>query len=151
MSDDTWATPDELYDPLNDEFKFEFDLCADEENTKCISWSSYIENFVTLSDVVSQFDSFWINPPYSRGNINIAVECVSKLNDLGKTIVSLTRFDPTADWFKLYVDGVASEVRMLDRRVKFVGASSGYPFPCCVSIYRGFTPKFTHYYSWGWK
>ena len=163
MSGDSWETPPELYNPLNEEFKFGFDLCADENNKKCGHWSSDIEK--TTKEILdcknhlfsgyNLVDTYWINPPYSKGNIDLCMADVSQLNDIGKVIVSLTRFDPTAKWFKDNVDGVACEVRMLDKRVKFIneaGNSSGsYPFPCCVSIFRGYRPRATQYYSWGWK
>ncbi len=151
MSGDSWCTPPELYTVLNDEFEFEFDLCANKKNSKCDEWSGDIKYYVgnIYPILILKPTSFFINPPYSRGKINHCMEQVELLNSFGKTVVSLTRFDPSTDWFKEYVDGVAAEVRMLRKRVKFVGANSGYPFPCCVSIYRGFTPRHTHYYSWG--
>ena len=32
---DEWATPQKLFDDLNNEFDFELDVCATEENHKC--------------------------------------------------------------------------------------------------------------------
>ncbi len=32
---DDYETPDEVYDPLNDEFHFTIDVCADKDNHKC--------------------------------------------------------------------------------------------------------------------
>jgi len=148
MSNDSWCTPDYMYNPLNEEFKFEFDLCASMENKKCKNWSTNIARSVADHDT-DPFNNFWINPPYSRGNINSCMDSVAVLNLSGKTVVSLTRFDPSSDWFQCYVDGTAAEVRMLDKRMKFKGASSSYPFPCCVAIYRGYIPKSTNYYIWG--
>ena len=32
---DKWATPEDFFDKLNNEFKFQLDVCADENNHKC--------------------------------------------------------------------------------------------------------------------
>ena len=32
---DEWATPQYLFDELNEEFRFDVDVCANEENHKC--------------------------------------------------------------------------------------------------------------------
>ena len=32
---DNWATPQEFFDKLNDEFHFELDVCATPQNAKC--------------------------------------------------------------------------------------------------------------------
>lgn len=145
MSGDTWCTPDSLFLPLHDEFTFEVDLCASEDNAKCDAWTADITRFVK-SDF--DFASHWINPPYSRGNINECMAAVVNLNNHGKHIVALTRFDPSARWFQQHVIDVAKEVRMLSSRVKFVGAPSAYNFPCCISIYDGYRNNKTHFRSW---
>lgn len=42
-SSDEWATPQALFDELNEEFNFDLDPCATEDNAKC-------ENFYTLQE-----------------------------------------------------------------------------------------------------
>lgn len=37
-SSDEWATPQDLFDKLNEEFHFEIDVCATEENAKCAKY-----------------------------------------------------------------------------------------------------------------
>ena len=150
MSGDTWRTPDDLFKVLDDEFNFEVDLCAGQANAKCNAWSEDIEAFIK-TDIINDFQSYWINPPYSRGNIDLCMRSVVDLNNQGKHIVSLTRFDPSAKWFKENVVDVAKEVRMLDTRVKFIGAPSAYNFPCCIAIYDGYRNNRTNFVSWGWK
>jgi len=147
---DEWETQDDLYQVLDNEFSFDFDLCANKENAKTSAYSSDIEDFVICTDV-HLYDNYWMNPPYSRGNIDKCMVSADIMNGHSKMVVTLTRFDPTADWFKNCIDGVAAEVRMLDKRLKFKGADSSYPFPCCVSIFYGERIKQTDYYIWGWK
>jgi phage N-6-adenine-methyltransferase len=160
---DQWATPDDLFNKLDEEFQFEFDLCASRENHKCSAYSRDIETYVKFLDATPPINSYWMNPPYSRGNIDHCMywgTAVLRLSELFPTIVTLTRFDPSTEWFQAYIDGVADEVRMLARRVKFVGAPSAYNFPCCVAIYNqperrvlhadGVT-NVTNYNIWDWK
>jgi len=154
---DEWQTPDDLYEKLHEEFNFEVDLCAKQNNTKCQNWSEDIALFVE-SEQSDKYNQFWINPPYSRGNIDEAMSYVCKLHEEGKIITGLVRLDPTAKWFKKFVDGVASEVRLLDKRIRFKGASASYNFPCCVVVYSGVIKKpdgsiknSTNYHLWGWK
>jgi len=145
---DEWETQDDLYQVLNQEFGFQFDLCANEKNTKCAHWSEDVQDFAVCIGV-RDYDVYWMNPPYSRKNINKCMAAATYMNGHGKTVVTLTRFDPTANWFKSCVDGIAQEVRMLDKRLRFKGAAASYPFPCCVSVYRGRKYN-TEYIMWGW-
>lgn len=37
-SSEEWGTPQELFNRLNKEFNFTFDICASKENTKCLKY-----------------------------------------------------------------------------------------------------------------
>lgn len=163
LSTDYWETPPELFNTLNMRHRFLIDAAAKKTTAKCehffseeddalsIDWTKELK---AVEMVVGYTGSIWLNPPYSRGNINTFMEKVADEHAKGvSTIVTLTRFDPSAKWFQQYVDGVAFKVLMLDRRVKFVGAESAYNFPCCVSIYpKGVSDYIydTDYQIWGW-
>ena len=66
-----WETPPEIFDPLNEIFHFELDVCATSKNTKC-------ERFLSLEDGVDALQVAWhlygdgtdpvcwMNPPYGR-------------------------------------------------------------------------------------
>lgn len=131
---DEWGTPDLLYDKLHREFNFKYDLCANANNTKCPSWSNDVELFLANYDH-EPFKNYWMNPPYSRGNIDKCMKAAYELSLKGNTVVCLVRDDPTTAWYKKYVDGKASEVRRLRNRVKFIGADNCYNFPICVVVY----------------
>jgi len=163
IQSDQWETPDDLYNKLDEEFKFGIDLCAAKNgsNAKCDEYVSDLGKFVDKVDWT--LPTCWMNPPYSRGNIDF---CMETMVELAKSpcagypvIVTLTRFDPSASWFKQYVDGVADEVRMLAHRVKFKGAKNAYNFPCCISIYNesyrrcdwGLEDFNTKYHIWSWR
>ena len=44
---DSWATPQDLFDKLNEEFKFNLDPCADEQNHKCDTYFTKEVNGLT--------------------------------------------------------------------------------------------------------
>lgn len=61
-----WATPQEFFDKLNDEFHFTLDSAASESNHKC-------EKYYTKdnSGLNQEWDkSTYCNPPYGRGYSN---------------------------------------------------------------------------------
>ena len=41
---DDWATPQYYFDKLNNEFRFNIDVCADESNCKCKDYYSLSDN-----------------------------------------------------------------------------------------------------------
>ena len=147
---DEWETPLDLFDTLNEEFDFKVDLCANNSNKKCHVYTDDVQEYYNNGGY-NLFESFWMNPPYSRVNIDKCMETAYQISTNGKTVVCLVRFDPSAKWFQEWVDFKAAEVRMLNRRVKFQGAASAYNFPCCVVVYNGLWLSDTEYKIWGWK
>jgi len=149
---DYWETPPELFKKLDDEFAFELDAAANFDNAKCFAYFNEEDN--SLDKDWSGYTSVWLNPPYSRGNIEKFMEKAYKESQKGCTVVCLVRFDPSTQWFQDWVDRGAVEVRMLARCVKFVGAPSAYNFPYCVVIYNPNYSEYefiTDYYIWDWK
>lgn len=58
-----WATPQDFFDKLNEEFHFDLDPCADAENAKCKEYFTKEENGL-LKDWGGH--SVFCNPPYGR-------------------------------------------------------------------------------------
>ena len=59
---DDWATPQALFDQLNEEFHFTVDVCANQHNHKCpVYWN---EDQNGLAQDWSGH-MCWVNPPYS--------------------------------------------------------------------------------------
>ena len=59
---DLWATPQDFFDKLNEEFHFTLDVCAIPENAKCKKY--YTPDINGLSQKWSGV--CWCNPPYGR-------------------------------------------------------------------------------------
>lgn len=59
---DMWATPQDFFDNLNNEFGFEIDVCATAENAKCKTFYTKEQNGLEMP----WNGVCWCNPPYGR-------------------------------------------------------------------------------------
>lgn len=57
-----WGTPQELFNRLNKEFNFTFDICASKENAKCHKYYTKEEDALKKE----WGGVIWMNPPYGR-------------------------------------------------------------------------------------
>jgi len=60
---DEWATPDDLFNRLNSEFRFNLDACATSDNAKCDDFFTKEQNGLIQSWAGRRV---WCNPPYGR-------------------------------------------------------------------------------------
>ena len=127
MAKDNWETPRELFDALDKEFEFGLDVCADFKNAKCffhidkdrdsLSGDWYACGLSNIPPIC------WMNPPYSRGNIDRFCKKAYEESQKGCTVVGLLPLR-SAGWFHEYVMK-AHEIRYLKRRVRFIDPDTG--------------------------
>ena len=124
-----WATPQDLFDLLDNEFHFTLDVCATPENAKCAQFFTKEDDGLSLdwSGVC------WMNPPYGE-EIPKWMAKAYESAQAGATVVCLVpaRVD-TEWWWDCCRYGL---IRFLRGRLKFGGAESGAPFPSAVVIFR---------------
>jgi phage N-6-adenine-methyltransferase len=121
-NNDSWRTPKELYDKLDNEFHFNDDPCPiDGNNGLEREWGTRT----------------FMNPPYSKPFVwcKKAVEEMKK----GKVIVGLLRGDTSTKWFHEYVLPYA-EIRFIRGRLKFRrdgfdGKLSPVTFPSIIVVW----------------
>ncbi len=131
---DLWETPDYIFKPLNDEFNFTLDPCCTEQNHKCPNFFTDKEN--GLLQPWNQ-QTVFVNPPYSRGNIDKWVEKCWRVFTYGYfpgPIVALLPVSTSANWFHEYIIDRAS-IRFYERRIRFVGAPYTAPFSSMLVIW----------------
>lgn len=115
---DHWATPTEVYDALNQEFKFTDDPCPLGGNGGLDrAWGG----------------STFVNPPYSE--IGAWIKKGAQEAQAGKTVVFLIPSRTDTKWWHEFVM-TATEIRFIKGRLKFGGAKNSAPFPSCVVIWR---------------
>lgn len=116
---DQWQTPIWLFDELNAEFNFDIDLCATEDNSKCMHYyEDYLNNKLaskthkTIKDRsikeivdVSQISAAFCNPPYSNPK-----PFIEKAWEDSKhcKIVCLVKADPSTQWWATFWDYIVN-------------------------------------------
>jgi len=109
---DNWGTPEYVYQPLNEEFDFDFDPCPLNHD---MSWDGLD---------VEWGKSNFVNPPYSRklkeAFINKAVEESKK----GKVCVLLLPVSTSTKIFHDIILPNKKEIRFVKGRIKFKGINT---------------------------
>jgi phage N-6-adenine-methyltransferase len=127
---DNWATPQNFFDALDIEFRFELDVCASEGNAKC---SRY---FTAQDDGLSQSWSgrCFMNPPYGR-TIGAWIEKAYRSSLAGATVVCLVPARTDTAWWHDWAMR-ADEIRLVRGRLKFGRGTAPAPFPSAVVVFR---------------
>lgn len=126
---DLWETPQELFDKMNDEFGFETDVCAIQENAKCKNFYTPEENGL-LQDWRG---CCWMNPPYGRKIGDWVQKAYESSVNNKATVVCLLPARTDTKWFHDYC--VKGEIRFLKGRLKFGGSKNSAPFPSMLVIF----------------
>ena len=129
---DNWATPQDFFDSLNEEFHFTLDPCANEENHKCDLFFTKEQDGLTKDwgeHVV------FCNPPYGKEIANWVRYSYEQSQKPNTTVVMLIPARTDTRYFHDYIYGKA-EIRFIKGRLKFGDATTAAPFPSMVVIYR---------------
>ena len=124
-----WETPQDLFDELNSEFRFDVDVCAIPQNAKCKKYFSPIQD-----GLLQEWNGVcWMNPPYgSQINRWIKKAYISSLK--GATVVCLIPSRTDTKWWHNYA--MKGEIRFIKGRVKFGGCKDSAPFPSAIIIFK---------------
>lgn len=138
---DEWCTPQWLFDLLDREFHFDCDAAATPENSLC---HNYLLRALIIDDWVDETDRvFFLNPPYSAGNIDRFMAKALEESEKGAVVVCLVPCATDTAWWHNYVMR-AQEIRFIRGRVRFVGydeqgkqIKNSPTFSSCVVIFDG--------------
>lgn len=126
---DDWATPQWLFDKLNERWHFDLDVCAHAGNAKC---SNY---FSPEQDGLAQQwggHTCWCNPPYGRQ----IGKWVEKAATSGTTVVMLLPARTDTKWFHDWCLPYG-EIEFIKGRLKFGDAKDSAPFPSMIVTFMG--------------
>ncbi len=129
---DEWATPQEFFDKLNEEFHFTLDPCALPANAKCRRFYTPVE------DGLSQDwggETVFCNPPYGRAIHRWIRKCSEESRKPNTTVVALIPARTDTRYFHEYIYQKAKEIRFLRGRLKFGNSANSAPFPSMVVIF----------------
>lgn len=137
---DEWGTPQWLFDLLNKEFHFNVDAASRQYSTqKCNRcFTDALElNWIKFGE------RFFLNPPYSAGNIDRFMAKALEESQKGAVVVCLVPCATDTKWWHNYAMK-AQEIRFIKGRVRFVGydeegkqIKNSPTFSSCVVIFDG--------------
>ncbi|MCK9458739.1 MAG: phage N-6-adenine-methyltransferase [Proteobacteria bacterium] len=129
-----WETPDELFNKLDEEFHFNWDLAASESNKKCDLFYSETDNAL----IQEWKGSCWLNPPYGDKNGKLKDWVIKSYKESQKycttTIVMLIPARTNTNWWHEYCMK-AKEIKFIRGRPKFSGATQGLPQPLALVVF----------------
>lgn len=127
-----WATPQDFFDKLNEEFHFTLDPCALPENAKC---SKY---FTPEDDGLQQNwggEIVFCNPPYGRKTCDWVKKAHHESKKPNTRVIMLLPARTDTKWFHEFIYNISSEIRFIKGRLKFGNANQSAPFPSMVVIF----------------
>lgn len=130
-----WATPQNLFDELNEEFNFTLDPCATDENAKCSKYFT-IEDDGLSKDWSN--DVVFMNPPYGR-EIKKWIKKAYEESLNGATVVCLIPARTDTTYWHDFIFDKAYDIRFLRGRLKFGNSKNSAPFPSAIVVYQGVT------------
>lgn len=140
-NDDTWTTPKDFFNKLNQEFGFTLDAAALSNSTLVAdNWygpdhtdPSRRDAFARSWTADSGGKAIWLNPPYGR-KIGEWVKKANQEADAGGLIVCLVPARTDTNWWHNYC--IQHEVRFIKGRLKFGDGKNSAPFPSAVVVIR---------------
>ena len=127
---DLWSTPQWLFDKLNEQYSFDLDPCATDDNAKCKKYYTKEQNGLEQEWIGNVF----MNPPYGREIGKwIAKAYESSLN--GATVVCLLPSRTDTKWFHDYC--VKGKIEFIKGRLKFGDGKNPAPFPSMIVVFGG--------------
>ncbi len=130
---DMWATPQDFFDKLNEDFSFTLDPCATSENAKC-------DKFFTEEDngLVQNWggECVFCNPPYGRVLKDWVEKCSNEAKKENTQIVLLIPARTDTRYFHEFIYKKPNvEIRFIKGRLKFGEATNSAPFPSMLVIF----------------
>lgn len=124
---DLWSTPKEFFIKLHEEFIFNTDVCASDDNALLPHY------FTKETDVLKQDwkGVCWMNPPYGR-EIGAWMKKAHESSKSGVTVVCLVPARTDTNWWHNYA--MQHEIRFIKGRLKFGNSKNSAPFPSAVVV-----------------
>ena len=126
-----WATPQEVYDKLNEEFRFTLDPCATEDNAKCATFFTKQQNGLLQN---WEGHRVFCNPPYGQIIYQWVKKAFEESQKPNTKVVMLLPSRTDTRWFHDFIYNKAT-IRFLKGRLKFGNSNNSAPFPSMIVIF----------------
>jgi phage N-6-adenine-methyltransferase len=130
---DSWATPIDLFERLDQVWHFDLDVCADPFNAKCDRF------FTRADDGLAQTWApavCWMNPPYGR-EIKHWMRKAHDESLKGATVVCLVPSRTDTRWWHDYA--MRGRIEFIKGRLRFGDAKNSAPFPSAIVVFNPLT------------
>lgn len=131
-ANEVWATPQDFYDKLNNEFNFNLDPCALPDNAKCDRYFTPEDDGLSMDWVGSVA---FCNPPYGRKLYDWVKKCYEESKKPNTKVVMLIPARTDTRYFHEFIYHKAKEIRFVQGRLKFGGSKNSAPFPSMVVVF----------------
>ena len=131
-ANDVWATPQNLFDELDQEFNFTLDPCALPDNAKCAKYYTPAEDGLAQSWGGEQV---FCNPPYGRKIYDWVRKAYNESKKPGTTVVMLIPARTDTRYFHDFIYHQAKEIRFIKGRLKFGNAKNAARSPSMIVIF----------------
>lgn len=129
--DQTWETPIDLFNKIDEVFKFDVDVCAVPETAKCQKY--FTPEINGLDQKWS--GSCWMNPPYGREQIKWITKACEDSKANNATVVCLIPARPDTKVWQDIIFKNASAICFIKGRLKFGGSKDSAPFPSALVVF----------------
>lgn len=132
--DTTWETPPEVFNPLNERFKFTLDPCCSPDTAKCEKFYTEQEDGLTQN---WEGQTVFVNPPYGREIGKWVKKCAEEGAKPNTVVVMLIPARTDTKYFHEHIYHKA-EIRFMKGRVKFLRGGQrikSAPFPTMLVIF----------------
>lgn len=140
LQKDKWQTDPKVFKPLNDQYNFTLDPCCEIHTALCDKFYTEKENGLIQK---WEGETVFVNPPYSRGNIDQWMKKCYEESLNGTTVIALIPVSTSSNWWHEYVWN-KSKIHYFKGRLRFVGAPFTAPFSSCLAIYNAQMPFSLH-------
>ena len=138
-NDDTWTTPLNFFEKLDDEFLFSLDAAALSTSTLVPhNWYGPDHPDLDRRDAFTRNwkldangGAIWLNPPYGR-TISAWVGKADSESRSGGVVVCLVPARTDTNWWHNYC--IRHEIRFIRGRLKFGDGKNSAPFPSAVVV-----------------
>jgi hypothetical protein len=132
---DEWGTPQALWDILNAQYFFIFDLAASAANTKCGAYFSKDASF--LNALLPDFPlMFWLNPPFSLSREFFRkLRLMREENDEIRGVAIYKASNTETETWQKEIFPATSWIHFLAKRVNYEGCGKSAPFPSALIGY----------------
>ncbi len=128
---DDWRTPEWILDIARMHGPIALDPATNEENsTKALKYYTKKDDALSFSKPWECNGTLFLNPPFGRG-IGAWINAWLEAEAERKMLIVPARVD--MPWFSWLVYAGSVELYFLRKRVRFVGADTGAPFPIVIA------------------